>query len=98
MAALVASPVWAKQDLPAVNEEGMELVKDTRMTTIYADAGADLGIYKRIWLEDASVAFKKNWQRDQNRYTRSASMRVRDSDVERIQQDVASLFREVFTA
>ncbi len=98
VAALVASPVWAKKDLPAVNEEGMELVKDTRMTTIYADAGADLGIYKRIWLEDASVAFKKNWQRDQNRYTRSASMRVRDSDVERIQQDVASLFREVFTA
>jgi len=59
VAALVASPVWAKKDLPAVNEEGMELVKDTRMTTIYADAGADLGIYKRIWLEDASVRSRR---------------------------------------
>ncbi len=98
VAALVASPVWAKQSLPAVNEEGMELVKDTRMTTIYADPGVDLSIYQRIWLEDASVAFKKNWQRDQNRSTSSASLRVKDSDVERIQQDVASLFREVFTA
>jgi len=98
VAAMVASPVGAKQSLPAVNDEGMELVKDTRMTTIYADPGVDLSIYKRIWLEDASVAFKKNWKRDQNRSTRSVSLRVKDSDVERIQQDVASLFREVFTA
>jgi hypothetical protein len=98
LAMMFSSPVWSKKDLPAVNDEGMELINDTRMTTIYADPGADLGIYKRIWLEDASVAFKKNWMRDQNRQTRSASLRVKDSDVERIRQDVATLFREVFTA
>ncbi|GMR15397.1 MAG: hypothetical protein BMS9Abin30_1025 [Gammaproteobacteria bacterium] len=97
VAALATSPVWAKKDLPAINEEGMELVKDTKMTTIYADPGADLGIYNRIMLEDASVAFKKNWQRDQNRSQRGVS-RVKDSDMERIRQDVATLFREVFTA
>ncbi len=98
LAILVSSPVWAKKSLPAVNDEGMELIKDTRTTTIYADPGADLGIYKRIWLEDASVAFKKNWQRDQNRNTRSPSARVKDSDMERIRKDVADLFRETFTA
>jgi len=98
VATLSASPVWARKSLPAVNDEGMELIKDTRYTTIYADPGADLGIYKQIWLQDASVAFKKNWQRDQNRSTRSASNRVKDSDMERIQLDVATLFREVFTA
>jgi Protein of unknown function (DUF3313) len=97
VSALAVSPVWAKQDLPAINDEGMELVKDTKMTTIYADPGADLGIYNRIMLEDASVAFKKNWQRDQNRSIRGVS-RVKDSDMERIRQDVATLFREVFTA
>jgi len=95
---LSVSPALAKKSLPAVNDEGMELIKDTKYTTIYADPGADLGIYNQVWLQDASVAFKKNWLRDQNRHRRSNTNRVRDSDVERIKQDVATLFREVFTA
>ena len=88
------SPAWAKKNLPAVNDEGMELVKDSNLATVYADPGADLGIYKRIWLQDATVAFKKDWQRDQNR---SRPLKVRDEDMKRIQEDVATLFREVFT-
>jgi hypothetical protein len=90
----MTAPVWAKKDLPEVNDEGMVLVKDSDLATVYADPGADLGIYKRIWLEDATVAFKKNWQRDQNR---GHSLKVRNSDMERITEDVATLFREVFT-
>ena len=58
---VVSLPVSAKKSLPPVNEEGMELVKDTKLTTIYADPGADLGVYNRIMLADATVAFKKNW-------------------------------------
>lgn len=89
-----SSPVWAKKSLPAINDEGMELVKDSKLATVYADPGADLSIYNRIWLQDATVAFKKNWQRDQNRSNR---FKVRTEDMERIQEDVATLFREVFT-
>ena len=88
------SPAWAKKDLPAVNDEGMELVKNSGLATVYADPGADLGIYNRIWLQDATVAFKKNWQREQNRRN---SFKVQTKDMERIQNDVATLFREVFT-
>ena len=88
------SPALAKKSLPAVNDEGMELVKDSDLATVYADPGADLSIYNRIWLQDATVAFKKNWQRDQNR---SYRLKVRTEDMERIQEDVATLFREVFT-
>lgn len=98
VAGLTIAPAWAKKNLPAVNDEGMELIKDTRYTTIYADPGADLSIYKQIWLQDASVAFKKNWQRDLNRSTRSISNRVDNDDMERIKMDVSILFREVFTA
>ena len=90
----MTAPVWAKKDLPEVNDDGMVLVKDSDLATVYADPGADLGIYKRIWLEDATVAFKKNWQRDQNR---GHSIKVRNSDMKRITEDVATLFREVFT-
>jgi len=91
-ALLAASVSWAA-DLPAVDEDGMQLVKDTRNTTVYADPGADLGIYKKIWLQDATVSFKKNWQRDQNR---SRPFKVTDKDVARIKEDVATLFRQVF--
>ncbi len=95
---LMATPALAKKDLPAINEDGMELVKDTRMSTIYADPGADLSAYKKIILMDASVAFKKNWQRNQNRDSRySAAFTVKDSDVARIKEDMATLFREAFT-
>lgn len=89
----MATSALAKKDLPAVNDEGMELIKDSKMTTIYADPNADLGIYNRIWLKQATVAFKKNWQRDQNR---SNAMKVRTKDMEKIQQDITTLFGEVF--
>ncbi len=88
------SPAWAKKDLPEVNDEGMVLVKNSELATVYADPGADLGIYKRIMLLDATVAFKKNWKRDQNR---SDPLKVKDRDMVRIQEEVAELFREVFT-
>ena len=90
---MIATPALAKKNLPAINDEGMELIKDSKMTTIYADPNADLGIYNRIWLKPATVAFKKNWQRDQNR---SNAMKVRTKDMEKIQQDIATLFGDVF--
>jgi len=89
----IASPVLAKKSLPAVNDDGMELVRDSDLATVYADPGANLGAYQRIWLKDATVAFKKNWQRDQNR---SNPFKVKTKDMERINSDVATLFREVF--
>lgn len=88
------SPVWAKKNLPAVNDEGMELVKDSKLATVYADPGADLSIYNRVMLLDATVAFKKNWKRDQNR---GDPLRVKDRDMVKIQEEVAAIFREVFT-
>lgn len=94
LAVATISPAWATKSLPAVNDEGMELVKDSNLATVYADPGADLSIYNRIWLQDATVAFKKNWKREQNR---GIGVKVRTSDMERIQEDVATLFREVFT-
>ena len=90
----VFSPALAKKNLPAVNDEGMELVKNSDLATVYADPGADLSIYKRVMLLDATVAFKKNWKRDQNR---GNSLRVKDRDMVKIQEEVAKVFREVFT-
>jgi len=88
------SPLWAKKDFPAVNDEGMQLVENSELATVYADPGADLGIYNRVMLLDATVAFKKNWKRDQNR---GNPLKVKDRDMVKIQEEVAQTFREVFT-
>ena len=89
-----SSPIWAKKDLPAVNDEGMELVRNSDLATVYADPGVDLSIYNKVMLLEATVAFKKNWKRDQNR---GNPMRVKDRDMVKIQDEVAELFEEVFT-
>ncbi len=88
------SPAMARKALPEVNDEGMELVKNSKLATVYADPDADLGIYNRIWLLDATVAFKKNWKREQNR---SYPLKVKDKDMLVIEEDISGLFREVFT-
>ena len=92
---MAAAPVWAKKTPPEFNDEGMQLVKDSDLAMVYADPGADLSIYKKIMLMDATVAFRKNWKRDQNRGI--ASLRVKDKDMERIQADVAELFKDIMT-
>jgi len=92
---LAASPAWAKKP-PAVNADGMELVKHDRVTTVYADPDVDLGIYTSIMLEDVSVAFRKNWKRDQNSISRGRPIKVKDSDMERIKATIAADFRQIF--
>lgn len=97
MVFMVAAPtVLAKKNLPEVNADGMVLVKDTRNTTVYADPGVDLTGYTHILLEDVSVAFRKNWKRDQNSISRGLSTKVKDSDMERIKQRLAADFRAIF--
>ena len=77
-----------------VTVDGLHLVKDSNLTLVYAEPGADLGQYKRIYLDDAYIAFKKNWQRKQN--TNRADQ-VSVEDMERIKAELSSLFRQVFT-
>ncbi len=92
---MAVAPVWAKKKLPEFNDEGMELVKDTDLATVYADPGADLSVYNKVMLMDATVAFRKNWKRDQNRGI--SSLRVKDSDMEKIEAEVAELFKDIMT-
>ncbi len=91
---MVSFSTLAKQELPQVTEEGLHLLQDTDLAVVYAKPGVDLGVYNRILLLDATVAFKKNWQRDQNR---SYSHKVDARDMDRIRTRLAELFREVFT-
>jgi hypothetical protein len=95
---LGTAPVTAlaksKTEIPEYTVEGLKLVPDTKnMALVWAEPGADLSQYDRVYLVEPYVAFKKNWQRSQN----SGLGRVSSKDMERIKTNVKELFMEVFT-
>lgn len=84
----------SKKEIPEYTVEGLKLVPNTKgIALVWAEPGADLSQYDRVYLVEPYVAFKKNWKRDQNRGT----LKVTSRDMERIKKDVAELFMEVFT-
>ena len=95
MALLLAPAAWLPADnsAPAVSMEGLELVEKDRRGEIYADPGIDWSVYGRVQLDEATVAFRKNWQRDQNR---TQPFKIRTEDMERIKRELSALFGEVF--
>jgi len=86
--------VLAESELPEISLEGLELVEKDRRGEIYADPDVDWTVYTKIKLDEATVAFRRNWQRDQNRYQ---SFKVRTRDMEKIKANLSELFGEVFT-
>jgi hypothetical protein len=51
-------------------------------------------VFKRVAILEPYVAFRSNWQRDQNR---SRTRNIGARDMERIKEDVARLFERVFS-
>jgi hypothetical protein len=96
LATLAAIPyaALAQGDPPQVSTDGLQLVDKDRRGEIYADPDVDWSVYDKIKLDPATVAFRKNWQRDQNR---SRPFKIQTEDMERIKSDMSKLFDEVFT-
>lgn len=76
------------------SEDGLQLVEKDRSGSLFADPNVDWSSYSQIRLLDATVAFRKNWQRDQNR---SDPFKVRTADMENIKRTMAEMFVEVFS-
>lgn len=94
LALLAAGSLQAASDkLPEVTVDGLHHLSDTELAIVYTQPGADLGQYNKVYLADAHVAFKKNWQRNQNAGGR---IRVTASDMEMMKTELAAMFKEVF--
>ena len=91
--ALSGLTAMAEEPAPEISMDGLELVEKDRRGEIYADPGVDWSVYQRIMLDEATVAFRKNWQRDQNR---TQPFKIRAKDMERIKSELSDLFGEVF--
>jgi len=91
---LASAPAMTQDEEPAVGDGNLELVEKSRRSEVYADPGVDWSVYSRIRLDPATVAFRKNWQRDQNR---TQPFKIKTDDMERIKSELSALFGEVFS-
>ncbi|MCJ7815420.1 MAG: DUF3313 domain-containing protein [Xanthomonadales bacterium] len=91
-AGMVSTSLLAES--PQVSLDGLELVEKDSRGELYADPNIDWSVYDQIQLDKATVAFRKNWQRDQNRYPNT--FKVKASDMEKIKADLSELFNDVF--
>ena len=90
----IPAALLAEQKPAELSLDGLDLVEAFDRGKFYSDPDVDWSAYTGIQLEAATVAFRRNWQRDQNKVD---PFRVRDEDVERIKQDMSTLVGEVFT-
>jgi len=94
LAALLTSAALAAENPPEVDSDGLHLVSDSKLWLVYARPGTDLKEYGKVILVDAYVSFRKNWEREQRRVD---GFRLSSSDIEKIKENVATEFKEVFT-
>ena len=93
LASYTLTAVAGSQDYPEISDDGLHLVKESKMAVVYAEPGADLGVYKRIKLVAPEIAFKKNWERDLRSGSASKISRV---NTKKIKSDLAEMFAAVF--
>lgn len=90
--AAFATTTAAAEAPPQTTHDGLVLVPSKNVQLLYARPGASLAGYKRVAILDCFVAFRKNWQRDQN----DGTLRVTSSDMTRIKNALSKEFHKVF--
>ena len=91
---LVPFACLAEEEAAVVSHDGLVLVEDADVHTAFIHPDADFSVFRRVAILPAYVAFRSDWQRRQNRSSRSRN--VRASDMARIKEDVADLLNDVF--
>lgn len=84
----------AQEDGSELENEGLQLVEDSNLALVYAQPDIDWGKFSKIYMDQPYVAFKENWQRDQNRDNPGW---ITDGDMAKIKIELSSLFMGVFT-
>jgi len=93
---MAATFAVAKTNLPAVSNDRLHLMPNTKLRAVYMKPGADLSQYDKVKLLGAYVAFRKNWKREHNE-DEPFEMRVSDKDMKEIRDRVAKEFAKEFT-
>ncbi len=94
---LAGIPGLAADSPGHTSHEGLKLVKKDRSTELYVRPGASLAQYNRVAILDCPVAFRKNWERDQNDEVMDPMNRVTKKDMDRIKAELSKEFLRIFT-
>ena len=87
----------AKEKLPEVSPEGLQLQKSKDARVVYLKPGATFGQYNRVAILDCFVQFEKNWERNYNEEELDLEHRVTAADMDRMKAAVSAEFKRVFT-
>ncbi len=82
----------AKQP-PQTTFDGLELRPKTKLAVVYLRPDADFSGYRKVALLDCAVAFKKDWQRNQNS---TNPLAISAKDMDDIRKALGTMFSEVF--
>jgi hypothetical protein len=89
----VSVPVLA-QESGQPSFDNLQQLTDSEMAVAYIDPEADFSVFTKVAILEPYVAFRSNWQRDQNRARRGGNVSARD--MENIRAGVSNLLRDVF--
>lgn len=93
---IVLSPAaFAKKSHPDVTFDGLERVKKSKADLVYVLPEADLSGYNRVIILEPEIAFRKNWQSDQN--SGRGVNRVSNKDMERMIKGGKEIFLDEFS-
>ncbi len=92
---LSINTVSADDELPETTFDGLVRVKDSTVDMSFVLPGSDLSGYNKVMILRAHIAFRKNWQRDQNQSI-TGGRRVSDEDMARIIGRGEVLFGQAF--
>jgi len=93
----VSPALLAKDSLPEVSPEGLQLQKSKDARAVYLKPGATFNQYNRVAILDCYVEFAKDWERDYNNDAAGLQGRVSTADMDRMKAAVAAEFKKVFT-
>lgn len=82
-------------EFPQTTPEGLVLQKGTKLEAVYLKPGVNFSGYDKFAILECAVAFRKDWQRDQNS---STAFGVSKQDMDKIRGRLADEFEKVFTA
>ena len=91
-----SSLALASDPAPQRTHDGLELRKQSRSMLVYAKPGAELSGYSKLAILKAYVAFKDDWKKHYNQDV-DFEHRLRDSDLQRIREEVAEEFAKIFS-
>lgn len=93
--AIAATPLAAQA--PTDGWDGLVEVKSKKLEKVYLRPLADFRGYTKVMVDPTEVAFRKNWQRDQNRDSLELGGQVSDADARRILDEAQKGFHKLFT-